>query len=41
VEGTLRLTSIIGRYLEHSRIFYFRNGAKREADGELYIRSDD
>ncbi len=41
VSDTLRLTSVIGRYLEHSRIFYFRNGAKREVDGEFYLGSAD
>jgi polyphosphate kinase len=37
----IRVTSIIGRFLEHSRIFYFRNGAPREVDGEFYIGSAD
>jgi polyphosphate kinase len=37
----IRVTSVIGRFLEHSRIFYFRNGAKDEADGEFYIGSAD
>jgi polyphosphate kinase len=41
VGETLHVTSIVGRYLEHSRIFYFRNGAKREVDGEFYIGSAD
>jgi polyphosphate kinase len=41
VEGYLRLTSIVGRYLEHSRIFYFRNGMKREVDGDFYLGSAD
>ena len=41
VGHALRLTSIVGRYLEHSRIFYFRNGARREVDGEFYIGSAD
>jgi polyphosphate kinase len=41
VGGNLRVTSIVGRYLEHSRIFYFRNGAKREVDGEFYLGSAD
>jgi polyphosphate kinase len=33
--------SIIGRFLEHSRIFYFRNGAGSELEGEFYIGSAD
>ena len=41
VGQALRVTSIVGRYLEHSRIFYFRNGADREVDGEFYLGSAD
>lgn len=37
----LRVTSIIGRYLEHSRLFYFRNGAQDPIDGEFFIGSAD
>lgn len=37
----LRVTSIIGRFLEHSRIFYFRNGAADPVDGEFFIGSAD
>ena len=32
---------LIGRFLEHSRIFYFRNGADDILDGEFYIGSAD
>jgi polyphosphate kinase len=37
----IRVTSIIGRFLEHSRIFYFRNGAQDPVDGEFFIGSAD
>ncbi len=37
----IRVTSIIGRFLEHSRIFYFRNGAKDPVDGDFYLGSAD
>lgn len=37
----IRVISIIGRFLEHSRIFYFRNGAKDPVDGEFFIGSAD
>lgn len=37
----LRVISVIGRFLEHSRIFYFRNGAQDPIDGNFYIGSAD
>jgi len=37
----IRVISVIGRFLEHSRIFYFRNGQADELDGEFYIGSAD
>lgn len=37
----VRVISIIGRFLEHSRIFYFRAGAAEPLDGEFYIGSAD
>lgn len=37
----IRVISIIGRYLEHSRLFYFRNGAADPVDGEFFIGSAD
>jgi polyphosphate kinase len=37
----VRVFSTIGRFLEHSRIFYFRNGAENPVDGEFYVGSAD
>ncbi len=37
----IRVISVLGRFLEHSRIFYFRNGATDPLDGEFYIGSAD
>lgn len=37
----LRVISVIGRFLEHSRVFYFRNGAADPIDGDFYIGSAD
>ncbi len=37
----IHVMSVIGRFLEHSRIFYFRNGAADPVDGEFYIGSAD
>ena len=37
VSDTIRVTSIVGRFLEHSRIFYFRNSGKEE----VYLGSAD
>jgi len=38
---TIRIRSIIGRFLEHSRIFYFAAGEENPAKGEFYIGSAD
>lgn len=37
VSETVHVTSIVGRFLEHSRVFWFRNGG----DDEVYIGSAD
>jgi polyphosphate kinase len=37
----IRVMTIIGRFLEHGRIFYFRNGQEDPRDGDYYIGSAD
>jgi polyphosphate kinase len=37
----IRVTSVIGRFLEHSRIYYFQNGVADPLKGEFYIGSAD
>lgn len=37
VSDTIKVTSIVGRFLEHARIYYFRNGG----DEEMYLGSAD
>lgn len=37
VSETVRVVSIVGRYLEHSRVFYFQNAG----NAELYLSSAD
>lgn len=41
LSDNIRVISVIGRFLEHSRIFYFRGGAKHPLDGNFYIGSAD
>jgi polyphosphate kinase len=41
LSDSVRVISIVGRFLEHSRIYYFRNGAEQKKDGEFYIGSAD
>ncbi|MBA4016904.1 MAG: polyphosphate kinase 1 [Pirellula sp.] len=38
---TIKVTSVIGRFLEHSRVFYFRNGAAEPEEGKFFIGSAD
>lgn len=37
----VEVQSTIGRFLEHSRIFYFRNGMENPLDGDFYLGSAD
>lgn len=37
----IQVTSIIGRFLEHSRIFFFQNGQQDPIDGDFFIGSAD
>ena len=37
----VRIVSVIGRFLEHSRIYYFQNGAEDPVGGEFYLGSAD
>ena len=37
VSDNIRVLSVLGRYLEHSRVFYFENGGKEE----IYLGSAD
>lgn len=43
VSETIRVTSIVGRFLEHTRIYYFANGQDGPAEGrdDLYLGSAD
>jgi polyphosphate kinase len=41
LSDNIRVISVIGRFLEHSRIFYFRNAAEDPVNGEFYIGSAD
>lgn len=41
VSDNITVMSIIGRFLEHSRVFYFANGSDNPTDGDFYIGSAD
>lgn len=41
LSSNITVQSIIGPFLEHSRVFYFRNGAENPVDGLFFIGSAD
>jgi polyphosphate kinase len=41
VSDNIRVVSVIGRFLEHSRIYYFRDGHEDPLDGAFFIGSAD
>jgi polyphosphate kinase len=41
VSETITVQSTLGRFLEHSRLFYFRNGKADPIDGDFFIGSAD
>lgn len=41
VSETIQVQSTVGRFLEHSRVFYFRNGQEDPLDGDFFIGSAD
>lgn len=41
VSESIHVQSTLGRFLEHSRIFYFRNGMENPLDGDFFLGSAD
>jgi polyphosphate kinase len=37
----IQVISVVGRFLEHSRLFYFRNGQEKKNEGEFFLGSAD
>ena len=41
LSDNIEVISVIGRFLEHSRVFYFANGSTDHLEGEYYVGSAD
>ena len=41
ISDNIRVRSVVGRFLEHSRIFWFQAGKENPLDGDMYIGSAD
>jgi polyphosphate kinase len=41
ISDNIRVISVVGRFLEHSRVFFFQNGAREPGDGLFFIGSAD
>jgi polyphosphate kinase len=41
ISENIRVTSIVGRFLEHSRLYYFQNGGPDQGNDEIYSGSAD
>ena len=41
LSDNIRVISVIGRFLEHSRVYYFRSGAQDPVGGKFYMGSAD
>ncbi len=41
LSDNIQVISVVGRFLEHSRLFYFKNGHEKKNEGEFYLGSAD